>query len=167
LQEVPERLQLRNAAPDGGGRAKESSMKLASLPCLPLLTAALVVSGLASSQAATVDEFAARVRREGVVKVARTWGQEATLDYLLWSKHPQDKSPDSQRELKQLREAATHAATDLGKIACDGDDKLVEFAVKAFADGIHVAANVLTSNVLAVTCASGRLQVSIKLPKGP
>jgi hypothetical protein len=142
-------------------------MKLAKRSCLPLLSVALVVSGLADSRGVTVDEFAAHVRREGVIKVARTWEQEAFLDYVLWSKHPNDKSADTQRELKQLKDAATHAAAGLSNIACDGDDKLVDFAVKAFADGIHVAANVLTSKILTVACSSGRLQLSIKLPTGP
>jgi len=138
--------------------------------CLLLLTGAAVLAGSAAAMAQgviNVDEFAAKVRRSGIDKVVDTWVRETSVDYFVWMKRLNDKSPDASRLVKRLRAAAEQAAKQLDEIACDGDPNLPAYAVRIYADKARVAPEFVTSKIFTVTCRGHFLQVTVKQPSTP
>jgi len=152
-------------------------MKLAELSCLTLLAGTFFVSGPAFADttkkpgAAPIDPEVARLatltRRNGVIRIAKSWKDEVVVDLTLWQDwkmHPRDTSEGSKLLVKRLREATARAAQQLNQIACDGDENLGEVVTMAFASSGDMSPDAVKSNVITASCSGGYLRASVKVP---
>jgi hypothetical protein len=102
-----------------------------------------------------------------VTRIAQWWGREELGDLAWWRNHPRDNGQESAIAMKHLRASTARAAQELGDVACDGDDKLLEFTANAFASSAQVSADMIKSSVFVVACSGGKLPASVKLPTTP
>jgi hypothetical protein len=153
-------------------------MKVATLSCLALFAGALVVNGAALADtaktkpgAAPIDPEVARLatltRRNGVLRIVRSWKDEVSVDLTLWKDwkmHPRDTSEGSKRLVKRLQGATARAAQELNQIACDGDENLGEVVNLAFAASAELDPGVVKSTIISAACSGGFLRATVKVP---